>query len=233
MLTNHYQKNGFVTSNFSFREGYSANVIAEIVGTKHPDEIIVMGAHYDCIPTRARGPGADDNGSGTMNLMEFAALVNLTGVKFERTLRIVSFSGEEQGLVGSRAYARNLAENNVNVVAMFNSDMLGWVLPGKPMTLGMKDRFIDKELLKSANVITALYVPNLPIGLSNSCCSDHQSFTEAGFSAIGYFENTAGASNYPFYHTSQDLPEHVNITQVLLESKAMMAAVLTYAGAHA
>jgi len=234
-LVEYYTRHGFETSTFTFRSDYSDNVIAERKGILFPDEIIIVGAHYDSRATDTnsptqRAPGADDNGSGTSNLMELARIIFLGNVQFSRTIRLVSFSGEEQGLFGSRAYAMYLAENNENVVAMFNGDMLGYYPDDDyPITLGMKDKFIDPNLLKAANEITELYVPDLGVGISNSCCSDHQSFTEAGFSAIGYFEHEGSASNYPYYHTSFDLPKEINVKQLHLESKAIMAAAFTYA----
>lgn len=85
--------------------------------------------------------------------------------------------------------------------AVFNGDMLGWTLPGTPISLGMKDRFVSEWLLSVADLITEVYVPQLTVARSASCCSDHQSFTEAGFPAIGYFENAGGASDYPHYHS--------------------------------
>ena len=60
-------------------------------------------------------------------------------------------------------------------------------------------------------------------------CSDHQSFTENGFPAIGYFENQGSASDYPHYHQSTDLPEYVDPENMLLITRAMMAAAMSFA----
>jgi Zn-dependent M28 family amino/carboxypeptidase len=236
-LATTYSQKGFVVTTYRFRTDMSENVIAEIRGTRYPDQIVCVGAHYDSRSTNSnspdlRAPGADDNASGSSNLLEFATVIAEQNVRFEKTLRLLSFSGEEQGLLGSRAYARHLASIGENVIAMFNGDMLGWKLPSTPITIGMKDRYIDTSLLAAVNDITRTYVPTLPVGSSASCCSDHQSFTEAGFSAVGYFENPGGASDYPHYHKSTDLPEYINVQQLGLEGKAIMAAALTYAGAY-
>jgi len=228
---------GFTTTTHTFRAGMSKNVIAEITGTDTADEIIVVGAHYDSRSTNVnsptlRAPGADDNASGTATLIELANVIYEQRLKFRRTIRLVCFSGEEQGLVGSRAYAKLLSDEDENVIAMFNGDMLGWKQTNLPITLGMMNRFIDTNLLALANVITRDYVPSLPIGTTAGCCSDQQSFTENGFSAIGYFENTAGSVVYPHYHQSTDLPQYINVDQLGLEGKALMAAALTYARAY-
>lgn len=229
-----YLQYGFEVSKFDFSDGYSPVVIAELNGKTHPEEIVVVGAHYDSRSTNSydttqRAPGADDNGSGTVNLLELARIISESRLTFDYTIRICSFSGEEQGLLGSRALAKKWAEEDVKIIAMFNGDMLGWKLPELPITLGMKDRYISEWLLDAANAVSSLYVPELPIGSSSSCCSDHQGFTEAGYPAIGFFENIKSASNYPDYHKSTDVLANVNFAQVLLISRAMMANVMTFA----
>lgn len=234
-LTEMYTNYGFEVSRFDFSDGYSPNIVAELNGKTHPEQIVVIGAHYDSRSTNSydvtqRAPGADDNGSGTMNLLELARIIGENGLTFDYTIRLCSFSGEEQGLLGSRAMAKQWAADGVDVVAMFNGDMLGWKLPNTPITLGMKDRYVALWLLQVANSISSLYVPELPISVSPSCCSDHQGFTEAGYPAVGFFENPGSASDYPHYHKSTDLLQYVNFEQSLLISRAMMANVMTFAG---
>lgn len=234
-LTEMYTSYGFEVSRFDFSDGYSPNIVAELNGQTHPDQIVVIGAHYDSRSTNSydvtlRAPGADDNGSGTMNLLELARIIGENKLTFDYTIRLCSFSGEEQGLLGSRAMAKQWAEDGVDVVAMFNGDMLGWKLPNTPITLGMKDRYVALWLLEVANTVTSLYVPELPISVSPSCCSDHQGFTEAGYPAVGFFENPGSASDYPHYHKSTDLIQYVNFEQALLISRAMMANLMTFAG---
>jgi hypothetical protein len=228
---------GFDVSTHYFRAGMSENVVAEKKGTDPTNEIIVVGAHYDSRgpnsgSTTQRAPGADDNGSGTATLLELARVISVNSLSFRRTIRLVCFSGEEQGLVGSRAYAKYLSDGVENVIAMFNGDMLGWKQTNQPITLGMMNRYIDQNLLAQANLITKDYVPTLPVGTTAGCCSDQQSFYENGFPAIGYFENTAGSVVYPHYHQSTDLPQYINQEQLGLEAKALMSAALVYARAY-
>ena len=85
------------------------NVIGIIEG-KDPDQVIVLGAHYDHIGT-ANGytwNGADDNGSGTVGVMTIAKAIMETGVKPDKTIIIALWSAEEEGLLGSRYYVENL-----------------------------------------------------------------------------------------------------------------------------
>lgn len=79
------------------------NIIVEIPGTTRPDEVLVFGAHFDAV---VRSPGADDNGTGTVALLEMARL--LKDRPMQRTLRLVFFNLEEVGLVGSRAYVQSI-----------------------------------------------------------------------------------------------------------------------------
>lgn len=233
-LTAQYQSFGFTVTTFQWDPDYSPVVIAELKGKTTPDEIVIVGGHYDSRATNVRSPterapGADDNGSGTANLLEIARIISDLRMTFQYTIRLCSFSGEEQGLLGSRAYAAAQRQQGTKIIAMLNGDMLGYQLPNQPVALGMKDRYVSPWLLSTVNSITSLYVPTLPIRISNSCCSDHQAFTENGFPAVGFFENPGGASDYPHYHKETDLPQYLNFDQLSLESSAMLASALTFA----
>ncbi len=81
------------------------NIIVEIPGRSKPDEVLLIGAHFDAVPG---APGADDNGSGTAALLELARV--LKDVPMQRTVRLVFFNLEEVGLVGSSAYVKWLRE---------------------------------------------------------------------------------------------------------------------------
>ncbi len=80
------------------------NVIAELPGTDKADEIVMLGAHFDSWHS---GTGATDNGAGSAIMMEAFRILKASGVKLRRTVRIALWSGEEEGLLGSRAYVKN------------------------------------------------------------------------------------------------------------------------------
>jgi len=84
-------------------------------------------------------------------------------------------------------------------------------------------------LVASSVELTHLYVPQIKTANSSSCCSDYQSFYEAGHPAVGFFQNQGSASDYPAYHTSNDLPIYVDWTQESLETQAVIATALTWA----
>jgi hypothetical protein len=107
------------------------NIIAEVKGAAHPEEIVIIGAHFDAVPD---SPGADDNGTGTAATMELARIFRDAAPK--RTLRFVFFNVEEPGLVGSRKYAAAAkramerapedGKPQRRVVAMLSLEMLGY-----------------------------------------------------------------------------------------------------------
>uniref|UniRef100_UPI0040478467 M20/M25/M40 family metallo-hydrolase n=1 Tax=Rheinheimera sp. TaxID=1869214 RepID=UPI0040478467 len=99
-------------------EVVSHNVIAEITGSKRPDEIVLISAHID---SWDEGTGALDNGAGVGIVMATGALLKQQG-RPERTVRVVLFGNEEGGLVGARAYAAKHASNLKNHVFASESD---------------------------------------------------------------------------------------------------------------
>jgi carboxypeptidase Q len=80
----------------------ASNVIAEIKGSEKPDEFVILGAHLD---SWELGTGALDNGCNAALVIDALRAIKASGVKPKRTIRFILFSGEEQGLIGSRAYA--------------------------------------------------------------------------------------------------------------------------------
>src|SRR6266550_5461466 len=81
----------------------SFNVVAEIPGTDKAEEVVMLGAHFDSWDS---GTGATDNGAGSAVMMEAIRILKVSGLKMRRTVRIGLWTGEEQGLLGSRAYVK-------------------------------------------------------------------------------------------------------------------------------
>jgi hypothetical protein len=90
-----------VQGSFSGKPVEVYNTVGEIRGTEKPDEMVILGAHLDSWDL---GTGATDNGTGSMAVLEAARALQKLGVKPKRTIRFVLFTGEEQGLNGSKAY---------------------------------------------------------------------------------------------------------------------------------
>ena len=98
-------KFGFTVQQVQYDVAYAPNIISCMPGTETPDEIVVMGAHLDDIPNIGRAPGANDDGSGSASLLAAAAAIHSLGATFGKTLCLEHYTGEEQGLRGSRAMA--------------------------------------------------------------------------------------------------------------------------------
>jgi Zn-dependent M28 family amino/carboxypeptidase len=88
------------------------NVVAEISGTDKADELVMLGAHFD---SWHGGTGATDNAAGSAVMMEAVRILKATGLKLRRTVRIGLWGGEEQGLLGSRAYVRDHFADNTTM----------------------------------------------------------------------------------------------------------------------
>ncbi len=113
----------------------SRNVVAEIKGTKYPDEVIVFGSHMDSVPFST---GVYDNGAGSVIHME--TLRHFVENPPERTVRFCWYGSEEIGLEGSKAYCRDHAEELKNVIYMVNTDVGGCVLGSETaVVLGSKE----------------------------------------------------------------------------------------------
>lgn len=95
------------------------NVIADIRGTEHPDEYVIVCGHLDSWHQAA---GATDNGTGTASTLEAARILSAAGVKPKRTIRFILWGGEEQGLLGSRKHVTMHRADMKNVSAVFNHD---------------------------------------------------------------------------------------------------------------
>jgi hypothetical protein len=105
------------------------NVIATLKGTNPDDDrIILILAHFDSRAARdldntSFAPGANDNGSGIAAILEMARI--MSGHKFSGTIKFAALSGEEQGLLGARHLANRAKEENWNIIAVLNNDMIG------------------------------------------------------------------------------------------------------------
>ncbi|HNB54569.1 MAG TPA: M28 family peptidase, partial [Anaerolineales bacterium] len=100
------------------------NVIGELPGQTNPDDIYIIGAHLDDMPSGALAPGADDNGSGSVATLLAADL--FTQYNWGCTLRFAFWTGEEQGLLGSAAYAQDAYNAGENILGYINLDMIAW-----------------------------------------------------------------------------------------------------------
>jgi photosystem II stability/assembly factor-like uncharacterized protein len=179
------------------------NVVATIPGTTNPEEIYIICGHYDSISQMPEisAPGADDNGTGTVGVIEAATV--LKDYSFESTLRFVCFSREEQGLVGSGAYAREAHERGDSIVGALNFDMIGYV-DEVPEDLDLLYNGISEWLADAYVGAAALYVPDLDIikKYATYVGSDNSSFWDYGYPAFCGIEDSQIQN--PYYHRTTD-----------------------------
>ncbi len=112
----------------------SANVIGELRGSELPDEVVVIGGHIDSWDV---GQGAHDDGAGAVTMMHAAAMIKKLGLAPRRTIRVVLFTNEENGVRGGRAYAADHAAELGKTVFALESDSGGFAPRG--LTLQAKD----------------------------------------------------------------------------------------------
>lgn len=185
------------------------NVVGEIRGSDRPNEIYIIGAHYDSTsenPMRA-APGAEDNASGTAALLTIAsAIVN---EKPHATVRFIAFSGEEAGLFGSAQYARKLiAQGEKNKVkGVLIMDMIGFTSDDDLDALIETSR-TNQGLIDLLSAARAHYAQGRIETSYHYWGSDHVPFIENGFNAALLIENDY--DDYPDYHHSTDLPVNLN-----------------------
>ncbi|KAF8806339.1 Zn-dependent exopeptidase [Phlegmacium glaucopus] len=216
-----------------FLIGFAPNVICRYSAIKDTNDTVLISAHYDSRGSfgSIRAPGGDDDGSGTVGILSIARTIARKKVLFQRNVELALFAGEEQGLFGSKAYARELREANASLILMVQADMIAYRAPGEPSQLGLPDRIGSTEVTQLVANISAIYSPELTVGYTSACCSDHQSFHEQGFPATQVFER-AGPIADPMYHNSGDLSdrEGYDFDQLYSIAKVQFATVLHAAG---
>ncbi|KAG8731852.1 hypothetical protein FRC12_019527 [Ceratobasidium sp. 428] len=227
------EKTGAECQQKSFLEGFAPNVICRFEGTDNTTGLVILSAHYDSRGSfgSVRAPGGDDDGSGVTHVLAIAQAIADNKLSFKSNVELVTFAGEEQGLLGSRAYAAELREQNANITLMIQADMLAYHDPAEPPQLGLPQYIGLPEAGQLVANVSALYAPELTVGLSAACCSDHQSFHEQGFPATQVFER-AGPIIDPMYHNSGDLSNRsgYDLGQVRSIAKATFATLLEVAG---
>jgi len=202
-LVGQFQAMGYSdVSTFSYNS-WSDNVICVKPGAATPERIYVIGGHYDSVSdVSGNAPGADDNASGTVGVLEAARI--LAPYEFQSTLYLVAWSGEEEGLVGSSEWVAWAADEGLDIRAYVNLDMEGYL--SGPRDLDILSNGSSQWLRDLAFEAGPLYVPSLPLvdgSLPFGASSDHAPFWEAGYPAIFFFEDSDQYS--PYIHTTQDV----------------------------
>ncbi len=196
-----------------------ANVVAVIPGTVNPELVYVIGAHFD---SRAEGPGADDNTSGTAMILE-AARVLATRPQ-PATLMFVAFTGEEAGLRGAREFGRRM-KDSIQVVGALNNDMMGW----------SNDQRMDNTIRYSNPGIRDIQHA-AAIGFSRLITYDafYYKNTDANALFDAWGDIVGGIGSYPIlgnphYHMPHDVLETINHQQLAETSRTTVATIMLLA----
>lgn len=208
----------------------AANIEVELTGEEHPEQIVVIGAHYDSV---TGSPGANDNASGVAALLELAR--RFKAVPLGRTVRFVAFVNEEPpyfqtGRMGSRVYAAAARKRGERIAAMLALETIGYYsdaagsqhypapvgryYPDTGNFIGFVSNQRSASLLHYCVKVfrettpfpsEGLAAPELVQGVG---WSDQWSFWQEGYPGI-MITDTA-PFRYPHYHLSSDLPQHLN-----------------------
>jgi carboxypeptidase Q len=169
-----------------------SNTVGEIRGSDKPDEYVVLGAHLDSWDL---GQGTTDNGTGTVVVLEAARLLARSGIRPKRTIRFVLFTGEEQGLHGSKAYVKqHQAEMPRTSLALVHDTGTGRVVG-----IGLQGRVSIKPILE-AELAALKELGVSDINLRSMGGSDHVSFEQAGVPGFAVQQDPA---EYRLSHHSQ------------------------------
>jgi hypothetical protein len=207
----------------------SFNVIAELPGTDKADELVMLGAHFDSWHT---GTGATDNAAGSAVMMEAVRILRATGLPLRRTVRLALWAGEEQGLLGSRAYVQQhfgdpqggLKPAHAKLAAYFNVDMGTGKIRG----------IYQQQNPDVGPIFSAWMKPFESMGATlvsprNTGSTDHISFDRAGLPGfdfvqdpIEYFSRT--------HHTNQDVFDR--LLEGDLKHNAVIVASFVYHAAN-
>jgi carboxypeptidase Q len=194
----------------------ASNVVAELKGSELPDEFVVLGAHLDSWDL---GTGALDNGCDAAMVIDALRAIKAAGLRPRRSIRFILFSGEEQGMVGSRAYVkahRNELDEDAGVV-IFDSGtghVTGFSLGGRKDVVEAATRLVAPLKQFDATTLTT----------DADWGTDHFDFMLEG---VPTFVASNEESNYLVnYHASSDTFDKVDLNQ--LKNQVAEAAVLSY-----
>ncbi len=219
MTEDSYSNNGFTCK----------NLILTKVGTLYPNTFVIVCGHYDSIV----GTGTNDNGSGTVAILEIARL--LQSIPTEYSIKFINFSGEEDGLRGSQHYVTSVVNGTtpkMDIRVVFNLDEVGGVAgmtnntitcerdTGNPSSNNAASNTKTQELI----TCTGLYSP-LDTFLASAYASDYMTFEENTEVITGFFEKNETEHR----HTATDLLVNMDPVYNYNVAKAAIGATMHFA----
>jgi len=201
-----------IQSTMSLKPVPQWNTIGEIKGTEHPGQVVIVGGHLDSWDL---GTGATDNGTGSIATLEAARIIAQSGVKPKRTIRFVLFTGEEEGLLGSQAYAKAHAGEADSIQAVIVLDngvgaVTGQALQGRPELADLWKAILGPVASLNADSVRD----------ANKGGTDHLSFLAYGVPGFNFDQLTRG---YNHTHHSQSDTYDKAIPWDLSQASTVMA----------
>lgn len=195
------------------------NTVGEIRGSEKPDEFVVIGAHLDSWDL---AQGTTDNGTGSSIVLEAARALVRSGARPKRTIRFVLFSGEEQGLHGSREYVRRHKDEMPRTSMALVHD----TGTGKVTGLGLNNRELIRPILE-AELVSLRPLGFTDINLRGMGGSDHMSFEAAG---VPGFAVQQDMSEYRLtHHTQTDTLDKANEANLIQGAQVVAVTALRVA----
>jgi len=227
-----YQSYGYIDikiDTFSMYGEECYNLIVTKTGTKYPDKYLIIDSHYDT----SGGPGSDDNGTGTIIILEIARL--LKDIDTDYSIRFCAFSGEEYGLIGSYHYVEHVVvPENHDLKLVFNIDCVGGV-NGEINNTIICER--DEDPPTYNNLESELYTDtlctlvslysDLTTHITHAWATDYIPFMEVGYVITGLYEYNAN----PYCHGPNDIIANLDTAYFFQVAKASVGASLYFAEA--
>jgi hypothetical protein len=185
------------------------------------EEYVVLGAHYDHVGIDGRGrigAGADDNASGVAGMLEIAEALAAAGPR--RSVFCCAFAGEEEGLLGSRAFCSALPVPKAQIVAMVNLDMIGRGGADEVVAIGVTQNPELEKLIARARKLRPTGVREVVVRQGEDLFerSDHFSFHKIGIPVVFFFEGLPIDRNKD-YHTWRDTADKLDFAKMLNTTK--------------
>ena len=206
------------------------NIVGEIPGTDKADEIVMIGAHFDSWHT---GTGATDNAAGSAIMMEAMRILKTTGVRLRRTVRIGLWSGEEQGLLGSKEYVKahfgdpatmQLKPEHAKCAGYFNVDngtglIRGVYLQGNEAVAPIFSAWMEPFKNMGMNTLT----------IRNTGGTDHLSYDAVGLPGFQFIQDDV-EYNSRTHHSNMDVYERIQANDMM--RNAVIVASFVYNAAN-
>jgi leucyl aminopeptidase len=185
---------------------------------------IVLGAHMDTLKSNWFGnkPGADDDGSGSMSLLETYRTIMSSGMHFKHPLYFIWYAAEEEGTIGSQFVVDYVVQHNIPVSTVMQMDMTGYTYQNDPSIYFMTD-YVSRDLTIYFEKLVSTYV-QVPFQESECgyACSDHASWDAKGYPAVMPFESAMENMN-PDIHKSSDTIDKLSLKHMSDFSKLGVA----------